>query len=79
MLILNLPLDIVAKIRQMQARTLNSSTTTHRISWQITLKGNGDGYSLAIWSDDTYSYALSFTPQVEEETVTAIIQAMSAK
>lgn len=46
---------------------------------EITLKGNGDGYSLAIWSDDTYSYALSFTPQVAEETVAAIIQAMSAK
>ena len=46
---------------------------------ESTLKGNGDGYSLAIWSDDTYSYALSFIPQVAEETVTAIIQAMSAK
>lgn len=46
---------------------------------ESTLKGNGDGYSLAIWSDDTYSYALSFIPQVAEETVAAIIQAMSAK
>lgn len=46
---------------------------------EVTLKGDADGYSLTIWSDDTYSYALSFTPQVAEETVAAIIQAMSAK
>ena len=56
------------------------TVTTQTIAGEeVTLKGDADGYFLAIWSDDTYSYALSFTPQVAEETVAAIIQAMSAK
>ena len=54
--------------------TYDTVTTRTIAGEEVTLKGDADGYALAIWSDDTYSYALSFTPQVAEETVTNIIE-----
>jgi len=27
--------------------------------WDVTLKGSGDEYSLAVWNDGTYSYSVS--------------------
>ena len=56
--------------------TYDTVTTRTIAGEEVTLKGDADGYSLAIWSDDAYSYALSFTPQVAEETVTNIIENM---
>lgn len=41
--------------------------------WDILLKGNSEKYTLAVWTDDTYSYALSFEQEVTEEKITAII------
>ncbi len=41
--------------------------------WDILLKGNSERYTLAVWTDGTYSYALSFEQEVTEEEITAVI------
>lgn len=46
--------------------------------WDILLKGNSEKYTLAVWTDSTYSYALSFEQEVTEEEITAIISAFSS-
>ena len=43
----------------------------------ILLKGNSEKYTLAVWTDGTYAYALSFEQEVTEEEITAIISAIS--
>ena len=43
----------------------------------ILLKGNSEKYTLAVWTDGTYSYALSFEQEATEEEITAIISSMS--
>jgi len=45
--------------------------------WDILLKGNSEKYTLAVWTDSTYAYALSFEQEVTEEEITAIISSMS--
>lgn len=45
--------------------------------WDILLKGNSEKYTLAVWTDGTYSYALSFEQEVTEKEITAIISSMS--
>ncbi len=42
----------------------------------ILLKGNSEKYTLAVWTDGTYTYALSFEQEVTEEEITAIISAI---
>ena len=46
-------------------------------NWDILLKGNSEKYTLAVWTDGTYAYALSFEQEVTEEEITAIISSMS--
>ena len=43
----------------------------------ILLKGNSEKYTLAVWTDGTYAYALSFEQEVTEEEITTIISSMS--
>ena len=43
---------------------------------EATFKGNGDLIYLAIWSNDSYSYALSFTKGFDKDTVVSIIENM---
>ncbi len=45
--------------------------------WDILLKGNSEKYTLAVWTDGTYAYALSFEQEVTEEEITAIISTIS--
>ena len=33
----------------------------------VTLKGTGEGYSLAIWQKDNYTYALSLSEEISED------------
>jgi predicted secreted protein/uncharacterized protein YbcV (DUF1398 family) len=39
----------------------------------ITCKGSNEGFKLALWSDGTYTYSLSFQNSVSENDLTAII------
>lgn len=39
----------------------------------VTLKGDGDGYVLALWTADGYSYALSLENPVTEEELLEIL------
>lgn len=41
--------------------------------WDILLKGNSEKYTLAVWTDGTYAYALSFEQEATEEEITTII------
>ena len=41
----------------------------------VTLKGDGDGYVLALWKSDGYSYALSLENPVAEEEIIKILEA----
>ena len=40
----------------------------------VTLKGNSDGYSLAIWSDGTYAYSVSVTAPIPEEAFQGLLE-----
>lgn len=52
-----------------------AETTTREVAGlQVTLKGDSQGYSLAVWNDGTYAYSLSAEPSLaaaEWETVIA--------
>ena len=42
--------------------------------WSVTLKGDGESWALAVWSDGTYAYSISAEPGLaapEWETVIA--------
>lgn len=41
--------------------------------YDVTLRGDGTGVSLAVWTGDGFSYSLSFETPVEEKTALAII------
>lgn len=40
----------------------------------VTLKGNSDGYSLAIWTDGTYVYSVSVTVPIPEEAFRGLLE-----
>lgn len=42
----------------------------------VTLKGNTDGYSLAIWQSDGYTYALSLSEEVSENEWVKILESI---
>ena len=41
---------------------------------EVTLKGDGDGFRLALWADDTYTYSLSSDRAMEENVWTAVLE-----
>lgn len=43
-------------------------------SRQITLKGSGDKYYLAVWNDGGYSYAVSVKPGASEAEITELVK-----
>ena len=40
----------------------------------VTLKGEGDQYTLAIWTDGSYAYSISLTTPLSREAFTALIE-----
>lgn len=46
-------------------------------NWEITLKGDQSGYSLAVWSDEDYSYSLASSIPMEKDIWTATIEGIS--
>ena len=40
----------------------------------VTLKGNSDGYSLAIWTDGTYAYSVSVTAPIPEAAFQGLLE-----
>lgn len=40
----------------------------------VTLKGNSDGYSLAIWSDGTYVYSIGVTAPISKEAFRGLLE-----
>ena len=46
-------------------------------SKQVTLKGNGGTYSLALWTDGEYAYSLRFDSGVSEEALLQIISGVN--
>lgn len=40
---------------------------------EIILKGSGDTYSLALWTDETYSYSLSISPGITQEAWRSVL------
>lgn len=43
-------------------------------SQNITIKGNGETYCLATWTDGEFSYSLSFSVSISEEEIKGLIQ-----
>lgn len=41
----------------------------------VTLKGDGKGCSLALWTDGTYAYSISVSGQLSEETFRTLLEA----
>lgn len=47
-----------------------------KTSDNLTIKGNGNMYSLAVWTDNDYSYSIDLSQPVKEETIINIIKSV---
>lgn len=56
----------------------NTETQTDINGLTLTLKGNDGKFSLAVWTDGTYSYSISLTEGIDQEALLEMITASSA-